>query len=582
MLTNEAVSDSDVLSSTTTQETAVRPTTSSYFSMLTTLYHKLPIPSVVTGYVDEAPRVMGHLFFGAASQPSQSEWIGDVITACDKEIKADPKHRGICRFYIMHLQAAYISDPRFIQKIYYNKSPSEVGKLPVPKNGDNSGIYQFLFGDSILTFPHTDPRWPKERSFLAGSLLAPARLRMQAQVLKAIAKDAMASLEDGCVTNVDDLREFGNRMILDMVCQAQLSLFNVTPEEKLQLTSIVARGVPEMGKLSSTLKLKMGSTFYWRPKMPLDEIKRAGELLIDTLLRRNKEYILTLHEDPNQYSLLTKYVFEKALSRAEAEFNQKIQNNTLTDMDNQIQAQLLDLENQLNAKMIQLHEYDRKKLQIYGVNFAAIDLFTDEIKKFTSMVLFAGYETTSTFLFFNLLLMADPQHKHIVQQVRETTDPEARIKLLDQIIREAGRLYPSFPILKDSLNEDVNLDGIVVKKGTLIFMSPLRLQRDNTIYAQPEKFILGRKLDELSESSNYILFGQKPRICPGRNLAFLEIKTILTELLPAFNMELDPQLTHPFPVAERFGLQLADSMDSKRIGVKVMSIADVDRPKLVL
>jgi cytochrome P450 len=533
-----------------------------------------PLPACITGHIDDAPRLLGNTFIGVGNRYHSPLWLQEVVTDCEQKIQADDQHRGLCRFYIFGAPAVYINDINHIKKIY-NNPPANATAGIVPKNGETVGIYEFLFGESILTFSHTDPRWSKERSFLVNGMMNPTRLRTQEILLRRLAQ---THLDNIVVNNVEELRTFGNRVILDMITQTQLHFFDITPEEKTQLMATVSAALPEMNYLKTAVNLKLEKILGKRFHMPLDDIRSKGETLICRLLERNKSHILRLHDEPQHNSLLMLRIVDIELTKAAEALEQRARANQLTAADQITQTRLTAAEEKHANKQMTDYEFLREKLAIHGINPETISLNTDAIRKFTALVLFSGYETTSTLMFFTLLVLADPQHRHIVEQVRNTTNPEERTRLLEEIIREVGRLYPSFPIFKDLLTQDIQLNAhTTVHKDTMLFYSPYILHRlkGGVSEPQPDKLLLGRKLDEMNDSFNLTIFGPKPRTCPGRKTAMLEIVTLLSELLPRFDMRLDREFDK-LPVEACFGLRLAQSLDQRALKISVTPVESIE------
>ena len=102
------------------------------------------------------------------------------------------------------------------------------------------------------------------------------------------------------------------------------------------------------------------------------------------------------------------------------------------------------------------------------------------------------------------------------------------------------RLRPVAPFLGLQTNVDMALGDIFVPKGTLVFvLSAARGgQRGNFVdplVFRPERWL--EKSDGPHNVSAHLPFGSGPRMCPGRSLAFLEIKTLLSMLYKTFDVE---------------------------------------------
>lgn len=105
------------------------------------------------------------------------------------------------------------------------------------------------------------------------------------------------------------------------------------------------------------------------------------------------------------------------------------------------------------------------------------------------------------------------------------------------------RLHPSVPIeLKICQSDDTLPDGTFVPKGAGIVFSPYAMNRDSRLWERPEEFDPSRWLTEsgsFTDRSSFAFpsFNAGPRICLGKNLAYLEVKLLTTKLLEAFDFE---------------------------------------------
>ncbi len=127
---------------------------------------------------------------------------------------------------------------------------------------------------------------------------------------------------------------------------------------------------------------------------------------------------------------------------------------------------------------------------------------SDEQIRDEIMTLFmAGHETTANALTWALLLLA----KH--PGVDEPTE---------RVIKEVLRLYPPAWILgRETLREVTLVDGSVIPAKTTVFLTPLILHRNASVFARPERFAPERWRDAAPPPFSYVPFGGGARRCIG-------------------------------------------------------------------
>ncbi|MEU4805106.1 cytochrome P450 [Actinosynnema sp. NPDC023587] len=167
-------------------------------------------------------------------------------------------------------------------------------------------------------------------------------------------------------------------------------------------------------------------------------------------------------------------------------------------------------------------------------------------------VYLAGHETTATSACWALWAIAN--HRHVEEELVAEVDrvlgdraPGAEdlpgLESTGHAVDEALRLYPpiwTFP--RDAVDDDV-LGGYDVPGGTSILLSPLVSHRDPDVWENPEAFDprrfagdAGRERARLS----YFPFGGGARLCVGKEMALLELRTIVAMVLRRFRLEAVP------------------------------------------
>ncbi|SDD15961.1 cytochrome P450 / NADPH-cytochrome P450 reductase [Cupriavidus sp. YR651] len=162
--------------------------------------------------------------------------------------------------------------------------------------------------------------------------------------------------------------------------------------------------------------------------------------------------------------------------------------------------------------------------------------------------LIAGHETTSGLLTFALYeLLRNPgvlaQAYAEVDAVLPGDAPPgyadlARMPVLDRILKETLRLWPTAPAFAVAPFEDVVIGGRYhLRKDRRVSVVLTALHRDPKVWANPERFDIDRFLPENEArlpAHAYMPFGQGDRACIGRQFALTEAKLALALMLRHF------------------------------------------------
>ncbi|MBA0727138.1 hypothetical protein Golax_000155 [Gossypium laxum] len=175
----------------------------------------------------------------------------------------------------------------------------------------------------------------------------------------------------------------------------------------------------------------------------------------------------------------------------------------------------------------------------------------EEIIDIMLMYLNAGHESSAhTTMWATIFLQ---QHPHFLQKAkaeqerivkeRSTTKKgltlmEIReMKYLSKVIDETLRLVTfSLTVFREALT-DVSINGYVIPKGWKILVWFRSIHLDPQIYPNPKEFNPSRWDDYAAKASTFLPFGAGSRLCPGNDLAKLEIAIFLHHFL--LNYELD-------------------------------------------
>lgn len=202
----------------------------------------------------------------------------------------------------------------------------------------------------------------------------------------------------------------------------------------------------------------------------------------------------------------------------------------------------------------ELKENPTNLLEAVLVEAEKEDGFTDEEVKGNLMtVLLAGEDTTAHTMTWAIFLLT--QHTEYQTKLKQEADAllgdEKSIsdfsstnnyKLLESVANETMRLKPVAPIMLFEPTENEIVEGYEFKKGSRILTIWRNEAKKDENFSNGMNFYPERWLKEskcpMHSLENYIPFGAGPRFCPGKNLAILEMKLVLSMLFKNFEVEM--------------------------------------------
>ena len=211
-----------------------------------------------------------------------------------------------------------------------------------------------------------------------------------------------------------------------------------------------------------------------------------------------------------------------------------------------------------------------------GSGFTDLDVIGNAIT-----MVFAGEDTTSTSIAWALHYVARDaqvaaalaQESDAVMGSRPLIDDTAslgRLPYLDAVISESMRLSPVAAFLTLQSHKDIVISHTLIDAGTPI-MVLLRRASDNAHpHADGADFRPQRWLDGDSHAINAVNrtimpFGAGPRFCPGRYLAMVEMKEILSMIAKNFSITTCEDAS---PVLERFQFVMAPDTLPVQLGLR--------------
>ena len=141
-------------------------------------------------------------------------------------------------------------------------------------------------------------------------------------------------------------------------------------------------------------------------------------------------------------------------------------------------------------------------------------LSNDELVAMVANLLFAGHDTTRSFLSIALPLLLD----HPDQCARLLADPS----LINSATEECLRFEP--PVMGSARQpaEDIEIAGVVLAAGVPVSVSLPAANRDGSVYADPDTFDIGRFTVDEPRPAAIASFGHGVHFCLGAALARAE------------------------------------------------------------
>ncbi|CAN6280670.1 unnamed protein product [Urochloa humidicola] len=172
------------------------------------------------------------------------------------------------------------------------------------------------------------------------------------------------------------------------------------------------------------------------------------------------------------------------------------------------------------------------------------DKLTDsQLKDNILTLLVAGHDTTTAgltwlvkFLGENPDVLEKLREEHL--GIRERLNGTSHLRWSDinnmpytnKVMNETLRRATILPWFSRKAAQDFSIDGYDIKKGTSVNLDVVSIHHDPAVFTDPERFYPDR-FDQTLKPYSFLGFGTGPRMCPGMNLARLEICVFVHHLV---------------------------------------------------
>jgi cytochrome P450 len=227
------------------------------------------------------------------------------------------------------------------------------------------------------------------------------------------------------------------------------------------------------------------------------------------------------------------------------------------DYDRRLSQLKSDLYSLLRPKIQERREHPTD--DVLGILVQARDdqgraLSDEQLIAHTNILLVAGHETSTSLSAWLLYLLTrhpeytrrvlDEQAALLGRDADPTLEIVKRMKVLENGLSEAERMYPPVANGPRGVVEDFEFNGYLIPAGSFVFYSIAAAHLIPSIFAEPTMFDPDRFAPPREEHKKtpYALvgFGGGPRICIGINFAQVEIKAMVSHILRRYRLELVP------------------------------------------
>ncbi|PYJ30295.1 MAG: cytochrome P450 [Verrucomicrobia bacterium] len=183
-----------------------------------------------------------------------------------------------------------------------------------------------------------------------------------------------------------------------------------------------------------------------------------------------------------------------------------------------------------------------------------------------------GHETTATGMMWTWYLLSENREvaKRLYSEVDHVLGDRLpsgrdcdRLRYTRMVFAESMRLYPPIWMMTRRAVRDMKINGLVIRNGSYVHLSPFVMHRDPRYFPDPERFDPDRWTPEAAATRpkfSYFPFGGGPLQCIGEGFAWTQAILVISTLargwqmrvVPGHRIELDPHIT----LRSRYGMPM--------------------------
>jgi cytochrome P450 len=173
-------------------------------------------------------------------------------------------------------------------------------------------------------------------------------------------------------------------------------------------------------------------------------------------------------------------------------------------------------------------------------------------------MLIAGHDTSTALLSWALYLLgcypsvlaqAQAEVDGVLGQRPPAVEDTGQMRYMDQIVKEALRLYPPIHVGNRMVPRDTEVSNYQLPANTRLMYSIYLTHRDPEQWPEPHSFKperFDRSLRHGRPALAYVPFGGGPRNCIGATFAQVESKVVLARILQRFDLQLLDKNVRPY------------------------------------
>ena len=195
--------------------------------------------------------------------------------------------------------------------------------------------------------------------------------------------------------------------------------------------------------------------------------------------------------------------------------------------------------------------HDMLTMLLHPADDATIPAQNNQVRDELISLLNAAHGTTAlvlTWVFY--LLWQFPEARAKLEDELDTVLGQRRVTVSDlenlpytrALVAETMRLYPPVWAMDREVVHPIQVGDYVLPKGALVLVRQWVSHRDARFFPEPSRFMPERWLqqgDVLDANAGYLPFGIGPRVCPGEQMAWMNLMLLLATIARRWRLDLE-------------------------------------------